>query len=310
MIERYYSLAAYLKEHFGGRLLKLSIDGGFSCPNREGGRSGCLFCSESGSGEFASKGISISEQLAEQAEMLCHKRTSDFAGYIAYFQSYTNTYADVDTLRRVFSEAAVFQDVRVLSIATRADCISDEVYELLAELNRDIEVWVEIGLQTVNERTRDAMNIGCSLADIEKCVNRLHTLDIRVILHVIFGLPHECDEDFLGTIEYVNTLKPFGIKIHSLYLQNNAPLYRAYLRGDFELLTQEEYLSALTRALEALRPDIVVHRLTGDGDKKTLVAPDWSRDKIRTLGELVKRLKKRGTHQGILFEGKSGGSAT
>ncbi len=298
MTERYYSLSSYLKRRFGGRLVKLSIDGGFGCPNREGGREGCLFCSEGGSGEFAAQGTSVSSQLLRQTEMLRHKKTADFAGYIAYFQSYTNTYAPVEALRAMFFEAIAFRNVKVLSVATRADCISEDAYLLLAELNKQVEVWVEIGLQTVNEHTRNSMNIGCELSALEECVSKLHALGIRTILHVIFGLPHETEADFKNTIDYVNRLRPFGIKIHSLYIQKDAPLYKHYIRGDFRMLTKEEYISALVSAIAALDPGIVVHRLTGDGDKRVLAAPEWSKDKISVLGELVKALKAAGVYQG------------
>ena len=301
-MQRYNDLSSYLKEKFGSRLLKLSIDGGFSCPNRKNGKKGCKFCSESGSGEFTTKRKSITEQLNAQINFL--KDKDKYNGYIAYFQSYTNTFLPVEELREMYYEAINFPNVKVLSIATRADCFNEEIYNLLSELNEKIEVWIELGLQTSNENTRNNMNIGYSTKTFENCVKRLKELNIKTIFHIIFGLPNETKEDYKNTIDYVNTKKPWGIKIHSLYIQNDCELYEEYLKNSFKVISWDEYIDALIMAIENLDKDIIIHRLTGDGDKEKLVAPLWSKDKIKTVGEISKILKQRNSYQGINHKNK------
>lgn len=295
-MERYNNLSKYLKENFGNKLLKLSIDGGFSCPNRKNGKSGCKFCSEKGSGEFTTKLPTITEQLNFQREFLKKK---DFEnGYIAYFQSYTNTDKPICELRQMYYEAINYSNVKVLSIATRADCFSDEIYQLLNELNKKVEVWIELGLQSSNEKTRIEMNIGYNLKTFEKCVKKLKELNIKTIFHIIFGLPNENLKDFKNSIDYVNKLKPWGIKIHNLYIQNDTELFKEFNEDKIKLLSREEYVDAVIMAIENLDENIVIHRLTGDGDKNTLVAPKWSKDKIKTIGEIGKLLKERNSYQG------------
>ena len=296
-MQRYNDLSSYLKKKFGSRLLKLSIDGGFSCPNRKNGKSGCKFCSESGSGEFTTKRKSITEQLNAQIDFLKEKDKNN--SYIAYFQSYTNTFLPVEELKKMYYEAINFPNVKVLSIATRADCFNEEIYNLLAELNDKIEVWIELGLQSSNENTRNNMNIGYSTETFENCVNKLKKLNIKTIFHIIFGLPNETKKDYKNTIDYVNTKKPWGIKIHSLYIQNDCELYEEYLKNSFKVITWDEYINALIMAIENLDKDIIIHRLTGDGDKEKLIAPLWSKNKIKTIGEISKILKQRNSYQGI-----------
>lgn len=299
-MQRYNDLSSYLKEKFGSRLLKLSIDGGFSCPNRKNGKKGCKFCSESGSGEFTTKRKSITEQLNAQIKFL--KDKDKYNGYIAYFQSYTNTFLPVEELRKMYYEAINFPNVKVLSIATRADCFNEEIYNLLEELNEKIEVWIELGLQSSNKKTRNNMNIGYSTETFENCVKRLKELNIKTIFHIIFGLPNETKIDYKNTIDYVNTKKPWGIKIHSLYIHNDCELHEEYLKNNFEVLTWDEYIDALIMAIENLDKDIIIHRLTGDGDKEKLIAPLWSKDKIKTIGEISKILKQKNSYQGINFK--------
>lgn len=301
-MQRYNDLSSYLKEKFGSRLLKLSIDGGFSCPNRKNGKKGCKFCSENGSGEFTTRRKSITEQLNAQINFL--KDKDKYNGYIAYFQSYTNTFLSVEELRKMYYEAINFPNVKVLSIATRADCFNEEIYNLLEELNEKIEVWIELGLQSSNEKTRNSMNIGYSTETFENCVKRLKELNIKTIFHIIFGLPNETKEDYKNTIDYVNSKKPWGIKIHSLYIQNDCELYEEYLKNSFKVITWDEYIDALIMAIENLDKDIIIHRLTGDGDKEKLVAPLWSKDKIKTIGEISKILKQRNSYQGINHKNK------
>lgn len=299
-MQRYNDLSSYLKKKFGSKLLKLSIDGGFSCPNRKNGKSGCKFCSESGSGEFTTKRKSITEQLNAQISFLKEKDKN--GGYIAYFQSYTNTFLPVEELRKMYYEGINFPNVKVLSIATRADCFNEDIYKLLAELNEKIEVWIELGLQSSNEKTRNNMNIGYSTKTFENCVKKLKELNIKTIFHIIFGLPNETKKDYKNTIDYVNTKKPWGIKIHSLYIQNDCELYKEYIKNSFKVITWDEYIDALIMAIENLDKDIIIHRLTGDGDKEKLVAPLWSKNKIKTIGEISKILKQRNSYQGINFK--------
>lgn len=299
-MQRYNDLSSYLKKKFGSRLLKLSIDGGFSCPNRKNGKSGCKFCSETGSGEFTTKRKSITEQLKAQISFLKEKDKSN--GYIAYFQSYTNTFLPVEELRKMYYEAINFPNIKVLSIATRADCFNEDIYNLLSELNEKIEVWIELGLQSSNEKTRNNMNIGYSTKTFENCVKKLKELNIKTIFHIIFGLPNETKKDYKNTIDYVNTKKPWGIKIHSLYIQNDCELYKEYIKNSFKVITWDEYIDALIMAIENLDKDIIIHRLTGDGDKEKLVAPLWSKNKIKTIGEISKILKQRNSYQGINFK--------
>lgn len=299
-MQRYNDLSSYLKKKFGSKLLKLSIDGGFSCPNRKNGKSGCKFCSESGSGEFTTKRKSITEQLNAQISFLKEKDKN--GGYIAYFQSYTNTFLPVEELRKMYYEAINFPNVKVLSIATRADCFNEDIYKLLAELNEKIEVWIELGLQSSNEKTRNNMNIGYSTKTFENCVKKLKELNIKTIFHIIFGLPNETKKDYKNTIDYVNTKKPWGIKIHSLYIQNDCELYKEYIKNSFKVITWDEYIDALIMAIENLDKDIIIHRLTGDGDKEKLVAPLWSKNKIKTIGEISKILKQKNSYQGINFK--------
>ena len=303
-MQRYNDLSSYLKKKFGSRLLKLSIDGGFSCPNRKNGKSGCKFCSETGSGEFTTKRKSITQQLKAQISFLKEKDKSN--GYIAYFQSYTNTFLPVEELRKMYYEAINFPNVKVLSIATRADCFNEDIYKLLAELNEKIEVWIELGLQSSNEKTRNNMNIGYSTKTFENCVKKLKELNIKTIFHIIFGLPNETKKDYKNTIDYVNTKKPWGIKIHSLYIQNDCELYKEYIKNSFKVITWDEYIDALIMAIENLDKDIIIHRLTGDGDKEKLVAPLWSKNKIKTIGEISKILKQRNSYQGINYKKDKG----
>ncbi|MFT4445028.1 TIGR01212 family radical SAM protein [Parvimonas sp. G1967] len=303
-MQRYNDLSSYLKKKFGSKLLKLSIDGGFSCPNRKNGKSGCKFCSESGSGEFTTKRKSITEQLNAQISFLKEKDKN--GRYIAYFQSYTNTFLPVEQLRKMYYEAINFPNVKVLSIATRADCFNEDIYNLLADLNKKIEVWIELGLQSSNENTRNNMNIGYSTETFENCVKKLEELNIKTIFHIIFGLPNETAKDYKNTIDYVNTQKPWGIKIHSLYIQNDCELYKEYLKNSFKVITWNEYIDALIMAIENLDKDIIIHRLTGDGDKEKLVAPLWSKDKIKTIGEISKILKQKNSYQGINYKKDKG----
>ena len=290
----YYSLNQYLKDTFGEKVYKIALDGGFTCPNRDGtlGTGGCIFCSGAGAGEFAqNRGLSITQQLV-QGKALLSKKIKD-GKYIAYFQAFTNTYGPVERLRQLYEEALAPEDIVALSVATRPDCLPQEVVELLAELNRKKPVWVELGLQTMHERTADYIRRGYPLRVYEDAVCRLKAAGLTVITHVILGLPYETEQEMKQTVSYVGQSGVDGIKLQLLHVIRGTDLEREYLSGKFEVLTMEAYVKLVADCLELIPPQMVVHRLTGDGDKRTLVAPMWSADKKRVLNALNAELQKR-----------------
>lgn len=290
----YYSLNQYLKDTFGEKVYKIALDGGFTCPNRDGtlGTGGCIFCSGVGAGEFAqNRGLSITQQLV-QGKALLSKKIKD-GKYIAYFQAFTNTYGPVERLRQLYEEALAPEDIVALSVATRPDCLPQEVVELLAELNRKKPVWVELGLQTMHERTADYIRRGYPLRVYEDAVCRLKAAGLTVITHVILGLPYETEQEMKQTVSYVGQSGVDGIKLQLLHVIRGTDLEREYLSGKFEVLTMEAYVKLVADCLELIPPQMVVHRLTGDGDKRTLVAPMWSADKKRVLNALNAELRKR-----------------
>ena len=297
--KRYYSLDYYLKQTFGEKLYKLSLDGGMSCPNRDGtlGKGGCIFCSVGGSGDFAgNRNWPIREQLAFEKALVQKKHTG--SSYIAYFQAYTNTYAPVSYLKRIFKEAVSEPDVKVLSIATRPDCLPEEVLSLLCDLNRIKPVWVELGLQTIHPESADFIRRGYSLDVFEKAVYDLKKRGIFVIVHTILYLPGETKEKMLETVSYLNTLPIDGIKLQLLHVLKGTDLADYYERHPFPLPDLEEYERFLGEILSHLRPDIVVHRLTGDGPKYLLVAPLWTGNKRLVLNRIQKHLKDSDIWQG------------
>ena len=290
----YYSLNQYLKDTFGEKVYKIALDGGFTCPNRDGtlGTGGCIFCSGAGAGEFAqNRGLSITQQLV-QGKALLSKKIKD-GKYIAYFQAFTNTYGPVERLRQLYEEALAPEDIVALSVATRPDCLPQEVVELLAELNRKKPVWVELGLQTMHERTADYIRRGYPLCVYEDAVCRLKAVGLTVITHVILGLPYETEQEMKQTVSYVGQSGVDGIKLQLLHVIRGTDLEREYLSGKFEVLTMEAYVKLVADCLELIPPQMVVHRLTGDGDKRTLVAPMWSADQKRVLNALNAELRKR-----------------
>lgn len=292
---RYNSLNAYLRSRFGKKIYKLAVDGGFTCPNRDGskGTGGCIFCSESGSGDFAERGCDIAAQL-ESAKARIASKLPDDCGFIAYFQSFTNTYAPVDILREKFTAAMNAEGVEALSIATRPDCIDEENAALLAELNRTKPVFAELGLQTSNEKTAEYINRCYPNSDFTKAVTLLRKGGIEVIVHIIIGLPNETEQDLLRTIEFVNAHDVQGIKLQLLHILKGTRLAET----DCPTLSIEEYYRLLGMCLEQLRPDIVIHRLTGDGNKKTLIAPLWSGDKHRVLNGFEQYMTEHDIVQG------------
>lgn len=296
-MQRYNNLSTYMKKTFGEKILKVSIDGGFTCPNRLNGKKGCIFCGDEGAGEFAgSRSLSITEQIDSQIEFLKHKSKSD--KYIAYFQSFTNTFAPVEVLRKKYYEALNHPNIVGISIATRPDCIDDDIKDLLSEISKRYETWVELGFQTSNEVTAKIINRGYENIVFKNQVLSLHNKGIKTIAHMIFGLPFETHEDFMNTVKYINSLPIWGVKFHSLYIYEDSPLYKYYLNTMFKIIEREEYIDAVCDAIEILRQDIIIHRITGDPDKNKLFKPIWSKDKIKVIGNINKELKERDIMQG------------
>ena len=299
----YYSLNEYLNKTFGEKVYKLSIDGGMTCPNRDGtlGRRGCIFCSAGGSGEFASdRRLSVSEQLAQAKGLVTAK--TDCKKFIAYFQPFTNTYAPVEYLEKLYREAIAPDDIVALSVATRPDCIGKEVLNLLAEINKIKPVWVELGLQTVHPRTAEYIRRGYALGVYDDAAARIRGAGIQVITHIILGLPGESREDMLESVRYAGE-RSDGIKLQLLHVLKGTDLLSDYESGRFETLSREEYIDILCDCIEILPPDTVIHRLTGDGDKKLLAAPLWSADKKRVINSINKALRDRNVTQGSRYHG-------
>lgn len=297
--KRYNSLDYYIKETFHEKLYKLSLNAGCTCPNRDGtcGTRGCIFCSRGGSGDFAADvSLSIPEQLRVEKE----KKKSKYSGhsYIAYFQAYTNTYGPLEVLEKAFTQALTDPEVKVLSIATRPDCLSAEILDLLERLSLIKPVWIELGLQTIHESTAEFIRRGYPLPVFEEALKKLRALGLSVIVHTILYLPGESEADMLETIEYLNRQDIQGIKLQLLHVLKDTDLYDYYLEHPFFLPTMEEYLELLGTCLCCLRPDIVIHRLTGDGPKSLLAAPLWTGNKRLVLNQMEKSFRERNIWQG------------
>lgn len=295
----YHSLDYMLRERFGEKVYKVTLNGGMTCPNRDGkiGRRGCIFCSEGGSGDFAAdSALSITEQINSQIALLSAKRP--IRKYIAYFQAYTNTYAPSAYLKKIFTEALNHPDIAALSIGTRPDCLEDDILALLEELNRIKPVWIELGLQTIHEKTAQYIRRGYPLSCFERAVRELRTRNIEVIVHTILGLPGETREDIRNTIQYLNTRDIQGIKLQLLHVLRGTDLAQDFEDGKFRVYEREEYLDILIDCLEHLDPSITVHRLTGDGPKDLLIAPLWASRKREVLNLLHHQMKERRSFQG------------
>lgn len=284
---KYYSLNNYLKDTFGCKVYKISLDAGFTCPNRDGtlGTKGCIFCSTGGSGDFAqSSQLSITQQIEKGKELVSSKIKN--GKYIAYFQAYTNTYAPVNVLREKYYEALNHKDIVALSIATRPDCLDEDVINLLDEINKIKPVFVELGLQTIHEKTAEYIRRGYTLDIYDKAVKDLKGIGVNVVVHVILGLPNETKADMLETVKYVCQSGIDGIKLQLLHVLKNTDLEKDYLDGKFSVLEFDEYIDLIKDCLEIIPDNIVIHRLTGDGAKKDLIAPLWSADKKRVLNAI------------------------
>lgn len=288
---KYTTLNNYLKERFGEKVYKIALNGGFTCPNRDGkiGTRGCIFCSKGGSGDFAeSPDLTITEQI-ENGKKRLEKKIKN-GKYIAYFQAFTNTYAPVEKLRAIYTEAIIHPDIVALSIGTRPDCLEDDVLALLDELNKIKPIFVELGLQTINEDTARYIRRVYTLEVYDKAVADLHKIGINVVTHIILGLPGESKNDMLKSVEYACKVTD-GIKLQLLHILKGTDLAKDYEQGKFEVLTLEQYTKIIKECVQIIPENVVIHRLTGDGAKKDLIAPLWSADKKTVLNTINRTLK-------------------
>lgn len=298
----YHSLDYELKRQFGQKIYKVSLDGDMSCPNRDGtvGTGGCTFCSQGGSGEFAVRRTGypdVWEQI-EQAKTRVHRKISGEGKYIAYFQSYTNTYAPVDYLRTLFERAITHPDIVALSVGTRPDCLGDEVVALLKELNRQKPVWVELGLQTIHEKTAERIHRGYRLEVFEDAYRRLKEAGLTVVVHVILGLPGETKEEMLETVDYLGKIPVDGIKLQLLHILKGSQMAAEYEKNPFSLMELEEYLDLILTCVARLPQSVVIHRLSGDGAKALLIGPAWSANKKLVLNRMMQKFRENGIFQG------------
>lgn len=302
--KRYHTLNYYYKKRYGKKTFKVSLNGGFSCPNKING-TGCIFCSKLGSGDFAgNKEKDLVTQFNEVKEIMEKKWPNSY--YIGYFQANTNTYAPVKELKDKYETILNLHNVVGLNIATRSDAISEECYEYLSELNKKTDLIVELGLQSIKSETLKFINRGHDLDNFTSAVKRLQSLGIKVVVHIINGLPYETKEDMLKTVKYLNDLKIDGIKIHMLHIIKDTPLADYYLKNKFHILSKEEYIDIVINELELLDPKIVIHRITGDPKKEDLIEPSWLLKKFCVLNDIDKEMKKRDTYQGAkLKEGNN-----
>ena len=288
---KYTTLNNYLKERFGEKVYKIALNGGFTCPNRDGtiDTRGCIFCSKGGSGDFAeSPDLTITEQI-ENGKKRLEKKIKN-GKYIAYFQAFTNTYAPVERLRTIYEEAINHPDIVALSIGTRPDCLGDDVLALLDELNKIKPIFVELGLQTINEDIAKYIRRGYTLEVYDKAVADLHKIGINVVTHIILGLPNESKEDMLNSVKYACKVTD-GIKLQLLHILKGTDLAKDYEQGKFEVLTLEQYTEIIKECVQIIPENVVIHRLTGDGAKKDLIAPLWSADKKTVLNTINRALK-------------------
>ncbi len=304
----YNTLNAFYRNKFGKKVFKVSLNGGFTCPNKDGksGYGGCIYCSESGSGDFAGNvNLSLNDQFQQVKTMMHHKWSDGL--YIAYFQANTNTYAPVDRLRLLYETAlSLDENIVGLSIGTRCDAFDEDIYDLLSELNDKTYLQVELGLQSIHEKTSKFINRGHSLECFSKAVIELRKRNIEVVVHIINGFHIETKEDMLETVRYINKFDIQGIKIHLLHIMKNTVLGNMYLKEPFKMLTLKEYVDITTNQIEILNPNIIIHRLTGDAPRDQLIAPFWSLKKFVVMNEIDKILRDRGSYQGIHYRIQKG----
>lgn len=299
-LDRYKHLNKYLKDKFGERTLKICIDGGFTCPNRDGtvGSGGCIFCSERGSGEHI-KVSSISEQVKNYFKSYKSERANKF---IAYFQNFTNTYASVEVLKEKYNAALIDDRIVALAIATRPDCINEEICKLLKSYTDKYYVWVELGLQTSNDSTGNLINRGYSSEQFSKAVDLLNKYNIDVVTHIMVGLPGESFEDLKNTVDFINLHNIQGLKIHSTYVIDNTALADMYYNKSYEPISLDYYLDCVTYVLTHISPDIVIHRISGDAPKDLLIAPDWNSHKKWIVNGLDKIMREQNLWQGMYYK--------
>lgn len=293
----YNNLSSYLKAKYGTRLSKICIDGGFSCPNRDGtcGHGGCIFCGERGAGEHIDPAKSISAQVEDA--LGSNKRAE---GFIAYFQNFTNTYAPVPVLKERYDAALISDKIKILAIGTRPDCINGEIADLIASYKERVDVWVELGLQSASDETARKINRGYPTKIYRRAAEILTSRQIPFVTHMIIGLPDEGEREIDATVDLINE-KSWGVKIHSLYVMEGTALAELYRSGDYVPPTLDEYVSLAARSLARLRPDMIVHRVTGDCPDGLLVAPDWNTDKNKVIELIRERLETNGQRQGTIF---------
>ena len=295
----YNNLSTYLKNKYGSRLSKICVDGGFSCPNRDGtiGHGGCIYCSERGSGEHIEANLSIKEQV----ERALAGRGKD-EKFIVYFQNFTNTYAPVSVLKERYDAAIIDERIKVLAIGTRPDCIDREKAELIASYKSKLDVWVELGLQTASDETAKIINRGYKSEVYLRAVSILKEFGIDVVTHIMIGLPGEGEEELRNTVALVNKAKSDGIKIHSVYVAKDTVLAKMYERLEYLPISKDEYTDRAAYTLSAIHPDMIVHRITGDCPKELFVAPDWNKDKNGVIAEIRYKMQTLGVKQGSKYE--------
>lgn len=299
----YYSLNKYYKELFKEKVYKIALNANLTCPNRDGkiDTRGCIFCSQDGSGDFtSSKNLSIYDQI-EQGKKLLSKKIKSSSKYIAYFQAFTNTYGDIEYLRKIYNEAISHPDIVGISIATRPDCIDTDILELLKEINREKKLWIELGLQSMHKKTAEFIRRGYPLSCFENAVNSLNTYNIDIVAHLIIGLPNETKTDILESIDYIASKKIHGVKLQLLHILKDTDLAQLYLEKGFNILTLDEYADLIVDCIERLPKNIVIHRITGDGPKNLLLAPNWSANKKHVLNTINNRFILRASYQGKSF---------
>lgn len=300
-MKRYNTLDTYFKNKFGKKIYKVSLDGGFTCPNRDGklSKKGCIFCSERGSGDFAGKrGDEIYNQIEDQLKLIEKKFPE--GEVIAYFQNFTNTYADVEYLREIYTKALSHPRVIGLAIATRPDCLGENVLELLDELNKKYFIWIELGLQTINEEVARRINRQYPLQTYIDATKKLNERKIKFVTHIIVGLPYENEEDPLKTAVFAEECGTWGVKIHLLHVIKNTILEELYNKNELKLQKKDEYVKKIVKILANLSYNIVIHRVTGDGDKNSLIGPLWSLNKRDVLNSIDKLMKEENVTQGSM----------
>lgn len=304
--KHYLTLNNYLKDIYGKKVFKISLNGNFSCPNRDGkiSHNGCIFCSEKGSGDFAgNKELSIKDQFNQIVSLMKQKWNDGY--YIAYFQANTNTYDTLENLKKRYNQIIddnfiLDDNIKILSIATRPDCIDEEIVKYLSEINKKIQVWIELGFQTMHKDTYEFINRGYHNRTFEEAIKLLKKYNITTIVHIINGLPYETKEMMIDTVKYLNALKIDGIKIHMLHIMKNTPLEEYYQNNKFPILSIEEYVDIVSNQLRYLSDNVVVHRVTGDSPKELLIEPLWTLKKFIVINEIDKKMRRERIYQGDL----------